>query len=501
MERGDRGEPHPAPSTGEVSSLEVLPLHSTDLLTLLDETGVVQYESPAIERLYGFEQDELVGRQVAECFHPDDREDVVAAFETIVQRDDGHVERVEYRHEQADGSYKWIESVASSDPTPDGHYVINSRDVSARKWREQQLERAREQVQSERDGKEAIRRLLLESSTDAEIAGNSCRLLVDVYGYDAAWVVRTPDDGPDGSPGLLPVASYGDDRAARSGADQSPLEEATRQVLETGDTVTVETADEDDLAEQLAARDLHAVRSVPLEHEGVTYGALAVVRSEPPTPVARELLTEFADAIAFKGQIHRQKAALVAETVVELGIRLTDGHVLAALSETLSLPSDTRIAAHELRDDGKLVTYLLETADVDAATLAEAAAETPGVSDIGRLRDDEDAAVVRIRAESTALGSVLSGYGGVLDAMTACDGRIDLTVQFPRLTSVEAVAGTIHDHWPDATIRSRTERAVERDDPATFDGLTLKQENALRAATVAGFFERPPLRVRLRPRR
>ena len=67
------------------STLEHLPLHSTDLLTLLDDQGVIHYESPAIERLYGYDQDELVGEQVAEYFHPDDRERVMAAFQAVVK--------------------------------------------------------------------------------------------------------------------------------------------------------------------------------------------------------------------------------------------------------------------------------------------------------------------------------------------------------------------------------------------------------------------------------
>lgn len=63
---------------------------------------------------------------------------------------------------------------------------MTSRDVSERKQRE--LERTHEQVQSERDSKEAIRQLFLETSTDGELADGVCRLLVDAYGYEAARV-------------------------------------------------------------------------------------------------------------------------------------------------------------------------------------------------------------------------------------------------------------------------------------------------------------------------
>ena len=126
--------------------LDEIPLHSTNLLTVLDERGVVQYESPSIERVFGFEQDALVGDQVAEYFHPEDREDVVEAFETVVSSEEYAVEAVEYRHERADGTYLWVESVASADPTPGGNYVVNTRDVSERKARERRLEATNERL-------------------------------------------------------------------------------------------------------------------------------------------------------------------------------------------------------------------------------------------------------------------------------------------------------------------------------------------------------------------
>lgn len=139
------GSSSPGRSKATVS-LDVLPLHSTNLLTVLDENGVVRYESPSIERIYGFEQADLVGEQVAEYFHPEDRKDVVAAFETVVSGDET-VEAVEYRHRKADGTYTWVESVASANPTPDGNYVINTRDISDRKEREQHLKNTNERLE------------------------------------------------------------------------------------------------------------------------------------------------------------------------------------------------------------------------------------------------------------------------------------------------------------------------------------------------------------------
>ncbi len=137
----------PAGDGGDPIPLESIPLHSTNLLTVLDPSGIIKYESPSIERLYGYEQDALVGDQVADYFHPDDRDRVMQAFHRLTTSDEYTVETVEYRHEQADGTYTWVESVGAANPTPEGYYVINSRDISDRKAREQELESTNERLE------------------------------------------------------------------------------------------------------------------------------------------------------------------------------------------------------------------------------------------------------------------------------------------------------------------------------------------------------------------
>lgn len=128
-------------------SLTEIPLHSTNLLTVLDKDGVVKYESPAISRLYGYDQHDLIDEQVADYFHPDDRQRVIEAFQTIVTADEQTVKAVEYRHRTVDGTYLWVESVGSSTPTPEDHYVINSRDISLQKQREQELREANDRLE------------------------------------------------------------------------------------------------------------------------------------------------------------------------------------------------------------------------------------------------------------------------------------------------------------------------------------------------------------------
>ena len=129
-----------------VISLEDIPLRSTNLLSLLDADGVVQYQSPSVERLLGFDHDELVGVSCTEVFHPEDRERVYDAFENVVSTEEYVVEATEYRHLTGDGTYLWVESVTSSQPTSGGYYVINTRDISTKKQQREELEHANERL-------------------------------------------------------------------------------------------------------------------------------------------------------------------------------------------------------------------------------------------------------------------------------------------------------------------------------------------------------------------
>lgn len=146
MKRSGGEESLPGGDVDADVTLGDIPLHSTNLLTVLDADGTVRYESPAIERLFGFEQEEVVGERASEYFHPEDREAVVEAFEAVVAGDADTVTSVEYRHERADGTYCWVESVASANPTPGGRYVVNTRDISDQKARERDLVRTNERL-------------------------------------------------------------------------------------------------------------------------------------------------------------------------------------------------------------------------------------------------------------------------------------------------------------------------------------------------------------------
>lgn len=122
--------------------------NASDIVSVIDENGTIVYESPAVERILGYEQGERVGENVFEYVHPEAREHVVERFSELIAGSERTPRQIEHRFEHADGSWVWLESVGSNQAgsTIEG-YVINSRDVTARKEREQELQRQNEQLE------------------------------------------------------------------------------------------------------------------------------------------------------------------------------------------------------------------------------------------------------------------------------------------------------------------------------------------------------------------
>jgi PAS domain S-box-containing protein len=407
----------------------------------------------------------------------------------------GEVTDENVRMQTVDGDTFWA-SVSESrvDEGEETYFESVVTDITERKEYERELERTRERVQTERDGKETVRRLLLRSATDEEIAESVCQLLVDAYGYECARVVQEYGDAGDRGRDAVSVARYGDDHGFwHDETADCPRDVATQRVLagEASVTVTAESDRDAELVARLRECSLHSVRSIRLEHDGIAFGALTVVRSEPGSDLSQDLVDEVAAAMAFKQQVNRQQEAMVAESVVELDVRVTDAdHFLVALSSTDAL-SDVHLEAHELSSDGDDgVEYLVEVDGDDPAMLEAAATEVPSVSET-TLVTNAESPVVNVCVDPPTFGSVLTPYGGVIQSVSAHDGRVDLTVSFPRRTDVGAVVEAVREHWPDAEMRTRRERTVDRTAPTVFESLTDKQEEALRTATVAGFFDRP----------
>lgn len=106
----------------------------SDVIGIIDNSGINRYKSQNVEKLFGWKPKELVGKRTLDFIHPKDKGSFVECFNKIIDQPDA-TETIEYRYECKDGSYKWVEAIfvnKFNDSAING-ILTNYRDISERK--------------------------------------------------------------------------------------------------------------------------------------------------------------------------------------------------------------------------------------------------------------------------------------------------------------------------------------------------------------------------------
>ncbi len=115
--------------------------NAADMIAVIDCDGQRLYNSPAYQKILGYNPEELAATSSMDQIHPEDRARVLEAAEKA--RNTGRGERLEYRIRHKDGSWRFIESTASAIRSPKGEtegLVIVNRDITERKRAEEKLD-------------------------------------------------------------------------------------------------------------------------------------------------------------------------------------------------------------------------------------------------------------------------------------------------------------------------------------------------------------------------
>ena len=115
--------------------------NSSDVLTLVDRDGVVEYQSEAAQRVFGNCATSVVGRRVQEWAHAEDEPELAAALVRAATGHAGQEVRVECRLRHADGTFRYSETSITNllDVPHLAALVLNTRDVSERRMLEHEL--------------------------------------------------------------------------------------------------------------------------------------------------------------------------------------------------------------------------------------------------------------------------------------------------------------------------------------------------------------------------
>jgi PAS domain S-box-containing protein len=114
--------------------------NATDLITLVNRTGEILFQSPSSERVLGLPSLEIIGHNICELVHPEDRSTVIDAIAEIL-RIPGRSMGISLRLQHRDSSWRRFDAVGKC-MNGDGAgmlIVFNARDITDRLVVEEQL--------------------------------------------------------------------------------------------------------------------------------------------------------------------------------------------------------------------------------------------------------------------------------------------------------------------------------------------------------------------------
>lgn len=455
--------------------------------------GVVRDGNATAASVLDVAPDAVAGEPIGRVFPESVEGQVPGAFETPPDAE----QSFEAYYPDLD---RWL--VVDLVPAAEVVYVYLRDETDAHR-REQQLDSLRSDLRRLTIGNELLADVLgdlVSASTREEIAETICRQLGETDIYEFAWV----GERAVGSTEIVLRAAAGTtgrtlDRIETALDGDADLPEL--RAIERGEPTVVESLGADESVPETIRRaafadGLGSLLAVPLTYGSSVYGVVGVYATEKDafSERERESFGTVGTMAGFAIKAARNQSLLTAERVVELTLRVSDPATpfVAAVSDT-----DARIDVTGVIPQGEeLLCYVeAETDQRGPEAVATALAEHESVvatRTVGK-HDDGGSIELRQRAE-TPLGQLLSQGGTVRSATFGPDGD-RVVVELPLSEDVRRIADAITRRYDAEVLAKRERRRDERTTGEIRDGLTARltdrQEEALRTAFFADYFESP----------
>ncbi|QSG13347.1 Putative light- and oxygen-sensing transcriptionregulator [Halapricum desulfuricans] len=450
--------------------------------------GCVQFCNQSFAALTGRDCDSWLGDDlVEEAVHSDEREEVRAAFENW---SDGRTEpeRQEARLRRPDETVRICE-LTGQRITENGEtaLLVSIRDVSERRRRERAL-------RWERDLNRSVQEALVESRTRSALEQTVVEHL-RAYEFPVAWIA----DGDDNA--LSPRAVAGDEPFVNAitvaAADAETSGEPAAWTARSGEPQFVQDIEAlfpSAWRDVISDHGYRAGAAVPLEHNNVPYGVLAVYHDEPDWfgETERRLLTELGDAVAFGIHSLATENTLAADRSVTARLRVADEtYYLVDLATDGAFQDCDRVCVQGTvpDDEDGIVQYL----QIEGATaeIQDALAAHPDVRSVYEIAAEPRRLQVTVTGPSPE--AHLATRGVIVNATTVDSNGVIVEAQLQSRETVTPTVERLQAAFDGVTVRSIIDEGEpsHRGDQLGAAALTDKQRQALRAAYHHGYFKRP----------
>jgi hypothetical protein len=339
---------------------------------------------------------------------------------------------------------------------------------------------------------------LVDASTREEIAATICDRLGETDIYEFAWVGER-DLGTDDL--VLRAGSGAVGRTLDS--IEECLNEGTavpeQRAIETGSPEIVQPLGEaesvpESIRRAAFADGLQSLLAIPLTYGSSTYGVVGVYTADQDafSERERESFGTLGEMAGFAINATRNRSLLLADTVVELTLQVEgkENPLAAAASE-----QGARLSVDGFVPQETGLRCYLAVHDADPAAVAESCGTAAGVESVRVIDDNDDAGTLELGLGRETLLGRLTSLGATIESGSYTAEKCEVVVELPPEEDVRRIADSVtRSH--DVTVAAKRER--ERDvttarefRDALRERLTERQENALRTAFFANYFESP----------
>jgi predicted DNA binding protein/ActR/RegA family two-component response regulator len=375
--------------------------------------------------------------------------------------------------------------------------------------------RTKRALAHERRSKEALLEIVTTNTARHELGRNICRHLVEERHYEFAWI-----GGLDDTKGIIPLSTTGATDyletvlhpETRPDSESEPALAALAQndsmVISSlnatespnglgdsdGANGRAENSDRTRWEKAASRHGFRSVAAVPIEHDTVCFGVLAVYDTAAERIDDREfdLLVEYANAVGYALQATEWKQTLLSSPVGSAEFTIDDDTVpLVALST--ELPQETKLEVTTVipRNDTE-VLYLTTVTGASTQALTEAVRAVDAVRSV-EVYQTGDQIRCGFVAETPVPEMIVVETGAQFDRTAVADGHARISATSNKGVSARQVGTALQQVYQSVSVNTIwTDRArqpsSDANDPKPLTG---RQQQVLELAIDAGYFDRP----------